>query len=64
MIFGQAQVFQVVQLPKNGYSMTKFPKQNTFSMVLDRVLTLVLLGEVEVFPNVYPLKPGVMGEQC
>ena len=27
----------------------------------DRVLTLLLLGGVEVLPTVYPPKPGVMG---
>ena len=30
----------------------------------DRVLTLVLLGGVEVLPIVYPPKPGVMGGLC
>ena len=30
----------------------------------DRVLTLVLLGGVEVLPTVYPPIPGVMGELC
>ena len=30
----------------------------------DRVLTLVLLGGVEVLPTVYPPKPGVMGGLC
>ena len=30
----------------------------------DRVLTLILLGGVEVLPTVYPLKPGVMGGLC
>ena len=30
----------------------------------DRVLTLVLLGGVEVWPTVYPPIPGVMGGLC
>ena len=30
----------------------------------DRVLTLVLLGEVEVLPTVYPPVPGAMGGLC
>jgi hypothetical protein len=29
-----------------------------------RVLTLVLLGGVEVFPTVYPPKPEVLGGRC
>ena len=30
----------------------------------DRVLTLVLLGGVEVLPTIYPPKPGIMGVLC
>jgi hypothetical protein len=29
-----------------------------------RVWTLVLLGGVEAFPTMYPLKPEVMGGRC
>jgi hypothetical protein len=56
--------FQVARLPKTEYTMTKFPATQCHCMFHGRVLTLVLLGGVEAFPTVYPLKPGVMGGRC
>jgi hypothetical protein len=64
MIYGLVQVFQVVRLPKNEYMMTKFPATQCHCIFHGRVSTLVLLGGVEAFTTVYPLKPGVMGGQC
>jgi hypothetical protein len=64
MICGKVQVFQAVRLPKTEYTMTKFPATQCHCMVHGRVFTLVLLGAMEAFPTVYPLKPGVMGGQC
>jgi hypothetical protein len=64
MICGQVQVFQVVRLPKIEYTMTKFPATQCHYIFHGRVWTLVLLGGVEAFPKVYPLKPGFMGGLC
>jgi hypothetical protein len=64
MICGQVQVFQVARLHETKYMMTKFPATQCHCMVHGRVLTLVLLGGVEAFPTVYPLKHEVMGEWC
>jgi hypothetical protein len=64
MIYGPVQVFQVVRLPKTEYTMTKFPATQCHCIFHGRVWTLVLLGGVEAFPTVYPLKPGVMGGRC
>jgi hypothetical protein len=64
MIYGPVHVFQVVRLPKTEYTMTKFLATQCHCMFHGRVWTLVLLGGVEAFPTVYPLKPGVMGGQC
>ena len=61
---GQVQVFQVARLPKTEYTMTKFLATQCHCMFHGRVWTLVLLGGVEAFPTVYPLKPGVMGGRC
>jgi hypothetical protein len=54
----------VARLPETEYTMTKFPATQCHCMVHGRVLTLVLLGGVEEFPIVYPMKPGVMGGRC
>jgi hypothetical protein len=56
--------FQVERLSENEYTMKKFPTTQCHCMVHGRVLTLVVLGGVEAFPTVYPLKLGVMGGQC
>jgi hypothetical protein len=61
MICGKVQFFQVPRIPKTEYTMTKFPTTQYHYMVHGRVLTLVLLGGVEAFPTMYPLKPKVMG---
>jgi hypothetical protein len=64
MICGPMQVFQVVRLPKTEYTMKKFPATQCHYMVHGRVLILVLLGGVEEFPTMYPMKLGVMGGRC
>jgi hypothetical protein len=56
--------FQVARLLEIEYTMTKFPATHCHCMVHGRVLTLVLLGGVEAFPTMYPLKPRVMGGWC
>jgi hypothetical protein len=61
---GQVQVFQVARLPKTEYTITKVPATQCHYMFHGRVLTLVLLGGVDAFPTVYPLKPGVIGGRC
>ena len=64
MIYGPMQVFLVVRLPKTEYKMKKFLATQCHYMVHGRVLTIVLLGGVEAFPTVYPLKPVAMGGRC
>jgi hypothetical protein len=49
---------------QNGINDDKTSSNTVPYMFHCRVLTLVLLGEVEAFPTVYPLKPEVMGERC
>jgi hypothetical protein len=50
---------------QTGYSITKLSEQQQrHIMVYDRVLSLVLLGRVEVFLIIYPLKPRVVEELC
>ena len=44
--------------------MTESPEQLRLLRFHDRVLTLVLLGGVEVLPTGYPPIPGVMGGLC
>ena len=56
--------FQVVRLPKIEYMMTKFPATQCHCIFHGREWTLVLLGWVEAFPNMYSLKPRVMGGRC
>jgi hypothetical protein len=64
MMCGQVQVFQVARLPKTEYTMKKFSATQCHCMFHGRVWTLVLLGGVEAFPTMYPMKPGVMGGWC
>jgi hypothetical protein len=56
--------FQVARLPKTEYTMTKLPETQSHCMFHGKVLTLVLLGGVEAFPTMYPMKPRVMGGEC
>jgi len=60
----QVKVFHLARLPKSEYMMIKFPVTQSHYMVHGRLLTLILLGGVEAFPIVYPLKPRVMGARC
>jgi hypothetical protein len=64
MICGQVQVFQVARLLETKYTITKFPTTQCHCMVHGKVLTPILLGGVEEFPTMYPLKPRVMGGRC
>jgi hypothetical protein len=64
MICGQVQVFHVERLPKTEYIMKTFPATQFHCMFHGRVWTLFLLGRVEEFSTMYPMKLGVMGGQC
>jgi hypothetical protein len=53
--------FEGVRLPKTEYTMTKFLATQCHCIFHDMVWTVVLLGGVEAFPIMYPMKLGVMG---
>jgi len=49
---------------QNDHVMTETSEQLCSKRFHDRVLTLILLGGVDVLPTVYPPNPGVMGGLC